>query len=102
MYTVGATFLQFKKKNNELERKLQWAFKIHVSYDSNQTTLGNSSTIHHPLTDVKGQKICSNGQQAKSVDCSSIFSPEKLDSVIQVSSDRNQSTWATVQPFSIL
>ena len=71
---------------------MQWVIEIQVSCNLKQSTLGSSSTIHHPLTEVKGQKICSNGQQVKSVDCSSIFSPEKLDSVIQVSSDRNQST----------
>ena len=32
-----------------------------------QSTLGSISSILHPLTEVRGRKICSNGQQAKSV-----------------------------------
>ena len=39
--------------------------------------LGQLSTILHPLTEIRGQKICSNGQQAKFVDCSRILSPDK-------------------------
>ena len=62
-----------KQRNNELEGKLQRDIKIQLSYDLNQRTLGASSTILHPLTDVEGQTICSNDQQAKSVDSSSNF-----------------------------
>ena len=45
--------------------------------DKKQSILGSSSTILHPLTEVKGRKICSNGQQAKSVDRSSNISSDK-------------------------
>ena len=31
--------------------------KIQVSYDKKQSTLGSSSTILHPLTEVRGRKI---------------------------------------------
>ena len=48
------------------------------SFDKKQSSLGSSSTILHPLTEVRGQKICSNGQQAKSVDCSSNISSDKF------------------------
>ena len=51
--------------------------KIQVSCDKKQSTLGCSSTILHPLTEVRGCKFCSNGQQAKYVDRSSILSPDK-------------------------
>ena len=51
--------------------------KIQVSNDKKQSTLGSSSTILHPLTEVKGRKFCSNGQQAKSVDRSSNISLDK-------------------------
>ena len=51
--------------------------KIHVSCDKKQSTLGSSSTILHLFTEVSGRKISSNDQQAKSVDCSSILSPDK-------------------------
>ena len=49
--------------------------KIQVSCDNKQSTLG--STILHPLTKVRGRKICSNGYQTKFVDFSSILSPDK-------------------------
>ena len=51
--------------------------KIQVSCDKKQSALGSSSTILHPLTEVRGQKICSNSQQAKSVDDSSNISSDK-------------------------
>ena len=35
------------------------------------------STILHPLTEVKGRKICWNSQQAKFVNCSRNISPDK-------------------------
>ena len=47
--------------------------KIQVSCDNKQSTLGSSSTILYPLTGVRGQKICSNGQQAEFVDHSSFL-----------------------------
>ena len=49
--------------------------KIQVNNDKKQSTWGSSSTILHPLTEVRGRKIFSNSQQAKSVDRSSILSP---------------------------
>ena len=51
--------------------------KIQASYDLIQSSFDCSLTILHPLTEVKGQKNCSNGQQAKFVDRSSILSPDK-------------------------
>ena len=51
--------------------------KIQVSCDNKQSTLGSSSTILSPITEVKGRKICSNGKRAKSVDRSSNISPDK-------------------------
>ena len=59
-------FIQIKHRNSELEGKLQQDIKIQVSNEKKQSTLG--STILHPLTEVRDQKICSNGQHAKSVD----------------------------------
>ena len=41
----------------ELEGEQQWDIQIQVSYDWNQSTLGSSSTIIHPLTEVEGRKI---------------------------------------------
>ena len=65
-----------QQRNNELEGKLQRDIKIQLSYDLNQRTLGASSTILHPLTDVEGQSICSNDHQAKFVDRSIILFPD--------------------------
>ena len=42
--------------------------KMRVSCDMKQSTLGSITTILHPLAEVRGQKFCSNGQKAKSVD----------------------------------
>ena len=42
-----------------------------------QSILGCCSTILHPLTEVKGLKILSNGQQAKSDDHLSNVSSDK-------------------------
>ena len=42
-----------------------------------QSILGCYSTILHPLTEVKGRKICWNSQQAKFVNCSRNISPDK-------------------------
>ena len=77
--------------------------KIQVSGDKKQSTLGSSSTILRPLTEVRGQKICSNGQHAKSVDRSSNISSDKTlekqirgknasGIKIQVSCDKKQSS----------
>ena len=49
----------------------QWDIEIQVSYDLNQSTLGSSSTILQPLSEARGLKICSNGQQIWLVDHSS-------------------------------
>ena len=64
--------------------------KIQVSYDWNlscSSTIPNpfcsnvqqdySSTILHILTQVKGRKICSDGQQVKFVNRSTIVSQDK-------------------------
>ena len=51
--------------------------KIQVSNYLKQSILGSSSTILHPLTEVKGRTYCSNGQQAKSVDRWSNISSDK-------------------------
>ena len=51
--------------------------KIQLSCDKKQSTLGCSSTIPHPLTEVRGCKFSSNGQKAKFVDRWSILSPDK-------------------------
>ena len=47
-------FLQVKLWNTELERELQLDIKIQVSYDWNQSFLGCSSSIFHPLTAERG------------------------------------------------
>ena len=63
--------------------------KIQVSCDMKQSTLGCSSTILHPLTEVRGRKFCSNSQQAKSVDCLSNISSDKTsDRLSNISSDK--------------
>ena len=51
--------------------------KIQVSCDKKQSTFGSSSTILHPLTEVRGREFCSNGRQAEFVTRSSILSPDK-------------------------
>ena len=66
-----------KQRNSEIEGKLQQDIQIQVSYDKKQSILGRSSTILHPLTEIRGRKICFNGQQAKTVDRLSILSPDK-------------------------
>ena len=53
-----------KTKKQWLKVKLQQDTKIQLSYDWNQSTFGSSSTILNPLTEVRGQKISLNGQQA--------------------------------------
>ena len=75
--TVRATFLQIKLKKGKIEGEMHPDIKIQVSCDMKQSTLGSISTILYPLTEVKGKKICSNGQQAEFVDPLSILSPEK-------------------------
>ena len=74
--------------------------KIQVSGDKKQSTLGSSSTILRPLTEVRGQKICSNGQHAKSVDRSSNISSDKTLEK-QNSSKLSKVPWAAAQSFSI-
>ena len=74
LLTVRATFLQIKLEKRKLEGEMHTEIKIQVSCDMKQSTVGSSSTILHPLTEVRGQKIC---QQAKSVDCSSNISSDK-------------------------
>ena len=60
LLTVRATFLQIKLCKSKLEGEMHMDIKIQVSCDMKQSTLGSSSTILHPLTEVRGQKICSS------------------------------------------
>ena len=70
---VQTTFLQLKWRKNELEKKLQRDIKNRVSYDLNHFGL----QFHHSTWFNWGPNNCSSGQQAKFVDCFSIFSPDK-------------------------
>ena len=72
--TIRATFLQIKQRSSELDGKLHRDVKLQVSYGvMKQSTLACSPL----LTEERGQNFCSDGQQAKFVDRSSILSPEK-------------------------
>ena len=77
LLTVRATFLQIKLEKSKLEWEMYLDIKIQVSCDMKESTLGSSSTIFHPLSEVRGRKFCLNSQHAKSVDCSSNISSEK-------------------------
>ena len=77
LLTIRATLLEIKQRSSELEVVQQLVIKIRVNYDLKQSTFGSSSTIHYPLTEVRGKKNCSNGEQAKSVDRSGLLSPDK-------------------------
>ena len=57
LLTVRATFLQIKLWENKLEGQIHPDIKIQVSFDKKQSTLGSSSTILHPLTEVRGRKF---------------------------------------------
>ena len=74
---IQATFLQIKLWKSKLEGEMHPDIKIQVNNDKKQSTWGSSSTILHPLTEVKGRKFCSNGQHAEFVDCSSNNSSDK-------------------------
>ena len=56
LMTVRASFHQ-EHRNSELEGKMQLDIKVQVSYVLKQSILGNSTTILHLLTEVKGRKI---------------------------------------------
>ena len=66
--TVLATDLNFLIKpaaKYQVRKKF-----LHQSYFSkrpNQGTLGSSSNLFHPITEVRGPKYCSSGKQAKFV-----------------------------------
>ena len=72
--TVRATFLQIKLKKGKIEGEMHPDIKIQVSCDMKQSTLGS---ILHPLTEARGRKFCSNGQQPEFVGRLSILSPDK-------------------------
>ena len=57
--------------------------KIQVICDMKQSSLGWYSTILCPLTEVRGPKICSNSQQAKSVEHFSNISDKNLEKQIR-------------------
>ena len=46
--------------------------------DKNQSTLGSSSTILHPINEVRGRKNCSNRQKPECLDRSSNISQDKI------------------------
>ena len=45
-------------------QRLSPQIKIKRHYDWNQSTLASSSSIAHPLTEVRRKKNCSSGQRA--------------------------------------
>jgi len=63
---IQATFLQIKLWKSKLEGEMHPDIKIQVNND--KSTWGSSSTILHPLSEVRGRKFCLNGQQAWFVD----------------------------------
>ena len=104
LLTDRAKFLQIKREVVNKRENSNRILKFRC--DWKQSTLGCSSTILHHLTQVRGQNICSNGQQAKCVDRSSNLSPDKnigavnlideklyLDNKVQVSCDWKHCTF---------
>ena len=60
-----------------MQTLLQQDIKIQVSCDKKQSTLGSSSTSYPSFNEVRSPKICSTGQQGKSVDRLCLFPAEK-------------------------
>ena len=93
--TVRATFLQTKNIGalNLIDEKLYLDNKVQVSCDWKHCTFGCSSTIFHPLTEVRGLKIMLKRPTARTsfLQIKHWSSELHLDIKIKVSYNWNQS-----------
>ena len=56
-----------KHRSSKLQGVQEWDIKIHISYYLNQSNLGSSSTILHPLSEVRSRNRCSTSYLRRNV-----------------------------------